>query len=119
MNICVQGNNYSNVTKEELAAINNLKADRTIVIKEADKGSGVVVWDREDYIQGAEGQLGDSEVYSKLDGDPSGQLHQIIADALDIIRDRGDIDEKTLENLMVNNPRLELFDLLPKIHKRL
>ena len=50
MNICVQGNNYSNVTREELAAINNLKADRTIVIKEADKGSGVVVWDREDYI---------------------------------------------------------------------
>ena len=78
MNICVQGNNYSNVTREELAAINNLKADRTIVIKEADKGSGVVVWDREDYIQEAEGQLGDSEVYSELDSDPSGQLHQII-----------------------------------------
>ena len=106
MNICVQGNNYSNVTREELAAINNLKADRTIVIKEADKGSGVVVWDREDYIQEAEGQLGDSEVYCKLDSDPSGQLHQIITYALDIIRDRGDIDEKTLEYLMVNNPRL-------------
>ena len=95
MNICVQGNNYSNVTREELAAINNLKADRTIVIKETDKGSGVVVRDREDYIQEAEGQLGDSEVYSKLDSDPSGQLHQIITYALDMIRDRGDIDEKT------------------------
>ena len=116
MNICVQGNNYSNVTREELAAINNLKADRTIVIKE---GSGVVVWDREDYIQEAEGQLGDSEVYCKLDSDPSGQLHQIITYALDIVRDRGDIDEKTLEYLMVNNPRLGRFYLLPKIHKRL
>ena len=35
MNICAQGN-----TREELAAINNLKADRTLVIKEAAKGSG-------------------------------------------------------------------------------
>ena len=94
MNICVQGNDYSYVTREELAAINNLKADRRIVIKEADKGSGVVVWDREDCIQEAEGQFGDSEVHSKLDSDPLGQLHQTIADASDIIRDRGDIDEK-------------------------
>ena len=40
MNICAQGNNYSNVSREELVAINNLKADRTLVIKEAAKGSG-------------------------------------------------------------------------------
>ena len=39
--------------------------------------------------------------------------------ALDLIRDRGDIDEKTLEYLMVNSPRLGRFYLLPKIHKRL
>ena len=32
---------------------------------------------------------------------------------------RGDIDEKTLEYFMVNNPKLGRFYLLPKIHKRL
>ena len=91
-NICVQGANFSNVTRKELAAISNMKANRTFFFKEADKGSGLIVWDREDYIKESQGQSGDSDVYSKLDSDPSEQLHQIITDAVDIVRDR-DIDE--------------------------
>ena len=119
MSISAQGNNYSNVSREESKAINSLRSDRTIVVKEADKGSGVVVWDREDYITEAESQLGDSEVYSRLDNDPSERLHQIISDTLKKISDRGDLDQTTLDYLMVNNPRLGRFYLLPKIHKRL
>ena len=67
-----------------------------IVIKEADKGLGVVGTERGSYPR-------DLTVYSKLDSHLSGQRHQIITDALDIIRDRGDINEKTLKYLMVNN----------------
>ena len=119
MSISAEGNNYSNVSREESKAINSLRSDRTIVVKEADKGSGVVVWDREDYITEAESQLGDSEVYSRLDNDPSERLHQIISDTLKRISDRGDLDQTTLDYLMVNNPRLGRFYLLPKIHKRL
>ena len=113
MSISAQGNNYRNISREESEAINSLRSDRTIVVKEADKGSGVVVWDREDYIMEAESQLGDSEVYSKLDNDPSERLHQIISDTLKTINDRGDFDEATLDYLMVNNPRLGRFYLLP------
>jgi len=36
---------YSNLTREERNAIKSLKDDPSIVIKEADKGSAVVVWD--------------------------------------------------------------------------
>ena len=39
-----------NLTKEEWQALKNLKEDRSIIIKPADKGSCVVVWDREDYL---------------------------------------------------------------------
>ena len=77
------------------------------------------MWDRDDYIMEAESQLGDSEVYSKLDDDPSERLHQIISDTLKTISDRGDLVQATLDYLMVNNPRLGRFYLLPKIHKRL
>ena len=35
------------------------------------------------------------------------------------ISDRGHLDQTTLDYLMVNNPRLGRFYLLPKIHKRL
>ena len=94
-------------------------SDRTIVIKEADKGSGVVVWDREDYIMEAESQLGDPAVYLPLGNDPSNTLHNVIDHAMGRIRQRGDVDDKTLEYLMVNNPKLGRFYLLPKIHKRL
>ena len=44
-----------------------LDNDRSIVIKKADKGSCVVVWDREDYIAEAEKQLGDKNVYKDID----------------------------------------------------
>ena len=40
----------------------SLANDSSIVIKKADKGSCVVVWDREDYIAEAEKQLRDRNV---------------------------------------------------------
>ena len=45
---------YSNISKEEWQAMRALANDRSIVIKKADKGSCVVVWDRIDYIAEAE-----------------------------------------------------------------
>ena len=39
--------NYSNLTKEERQAIYSLRDDTSIIIKEADKGSGIMVWDRQ------------------------------------------------------------------------
>ena len=55
--------NYSNLTKEERKALYSLTDDTSIVIKEADKGSAVVVWDLEDYLAEAENQLDDKNVY--------------------------------------------------------
>ena len=34
------------------------------------RGSAAVVWDRDDYIQGAEKQLGDKETYEEVSNDP-------------------------------------------------
>ena len=40
----------SNLTKGEGNALYSLREDTSIIIKKADKGSGVVVWDKEDYL---------------------------------------------------------------------
>ena len=48
---------YSSLTKEEHLVPDQLKHDTSIVNKEADKGSGVVVFVREDYLKEAEKQL--------------------------------------------------------------
>ena len=61
---------YNNLTRKERQALYDLKNDKNIVIKGADKGSAVVVWDTEDYIKEAEKQLGDSDVYEEVPDDP-------------------------------------------------
>ena len=57
---------YFNLSKLEWEAIRSLAGDRIIVIKKADKGSCVVVWDRLDYLMEAEKQLKDRKVYQEV-----------------------------------------------------
>ena len=57
---------FNNLTKEEREALYSLKDDPSIIIKGADKGSVVVVWDREDYLKEAYRQLDDKEVYEQV-----------------------------------------------------
>ena len=59
------------LTREERSALHNLKNDKSIVIKSADKGSVIVVWDRDDYIKEVEKQLGDKGIYEEVCNDPS------------------------------------------------
>ena len=44
----------------------NLAEDRSIIIKPADKGSCVVVWDREDYLAEGYKQLSDNSTYVEV-----------------------------------------------------
>ena len=44
----------------------SLADDRSIVIKKADKGSCIFVWDRNDYVRETEKQLEDQNVYRKV-----------------------------------------------------
>ena len=67
--MAIDTKSYSNITHEERLALNSLRDDTSIIIKEADKGSGVAVWDREDYLKQAEKQLGDKETYDELSSD--------------------------------------------------
>ena len=63
----------------ERKALYDLKNDISIVIKSADKGSAVVVWDREDYIKEPEKQQGDEEVYEEVSNDAAFLLKIITA----------------------------------------
>ena len=57
----------SNMSKEEWEALRGLADDRSIVIKQADKGSSVVVWCRDGYIKEANNQLDDKTIYKDID----------------------------------------------------
>ena len=88
---------YSNFTKEERLALNLLRDDTSIIIDEADKGSAVVVSDREDYLKEAEKQLGDKETYEELLTDPVSPLISIVKGCLQQVKNRGDTPNETLK----------------------
>ena len=43
--------------------MHSLENDRNVIIKAANKGSSIVVWDRLDYLAEAQKQLSDSNTY--------------------------------------------------------
>ena len=98
--------------------MNNFKNDKTLVIKGANKGSAVVVWDREDYIKEAENQLGDTSIYEEVPIDAK-RLKNILLNTLKNIRKRGDVCTDTLNYILIKDAKFARFYLLPKIYKRL
>ena len=54
-----------NLSPEELEALKQLRNDNTIIIKKADKGSTVVLMNRDDYIAEVERQRNDAKFYKK------------------------------------------------------
>ena len=57
----------SNLFAEEWKALRNLALDRSVVIKGADKGSSVVVWDTADNILEAEKHLNDKRAHEEVE----------------------------------------------------
>ena len=55
-----------NLTKQELLAMLSLAEYHSIIIKPADKGFCVVVWDREDYLAERYKQLNDASTYVEV-----------------------------------------------------
>ena len=101
-----------------------LAEDRNIVIKKAEKGSTVVVWDRKDYILEAEKQLSDANVYKDVFCNEKNLLEFVGTSnqLFQNLKSKGKISDKqlkyfTYEYKKVSN--LGKLYLLPKIHKRL
>ena len=74
----ISSKRYNNLTKEERDALYSLRDDSTIIIKGADKGSIVVVWNREDYLKEAYKQPEDREVYKEVSNDSNVLVNTII-----------------------------------------
>ena len=55
-----------NFSREEWKILRNLAEDKDIVIKNADEGSCVVIWDREAYLKEADRQLSDNKIIGML-----------------------------------------------------
>ena len=89
-----------------------------IIIKPADKGSSVVIMDREQYIWEAHRQLKDTVYYKKLSKPTYLDTVPMIRKILDTLKEKRFINHKQhtyLQGPPIIRPRR--FYLLPKIHK--
>ena len=81
------------------------------IVKEADKRSGVVVWDREYYLAEAKNNL-IRKFNEELSEDVEGPFDKVIKKVIKL-RNRGDVFHENLDYFSVNNPKLRKFYLLP------
>ena len=107
------------MTNAEYKMIEHLKENNSIVIKKADKGSSIVILDREYYIKEAMRQLSDKKFYKECKKDLTLEHHSIIQELILQMFDKKIISEQTYKFLSEGWKRTSIFYLLPKIHKNL
>ena len=106
-----------NLTKEECKAIKSLKNNGNIIIKVADKGSVIVILDKQSYINEGQRQLHNTQFYEETDSDNIGDVINRINVHVHNMLQRGGISQSTCNYLTTDIDRTQQFFLLPKIHK--
>ena len=107
-----------NLEKDEFKALKQLRSDKHIVLKPADKGNAVVIMDRDQYIWEGERQLNNKDHYVKLQEPIYLNTVKEVQNILDELVDEKYLNKKQRQYLTGNcTPRPRLFYLLPKIHK--
>ena len=109
---------HRNISREEQKALGNFRNYDDIIIKQADKGSALVILDRDKYVAETMRQLNDSEVYISPRDDPTADMIRKVNERVENLHNDGYISQSTLQYLMVTNDATAgRFYLLPKIHK--
>ncbi|CAJ0935795.1 unnamed protein product [Ranitomeya imitator] len=109
----------SNMSRAERDAIDSLRSNKKLVVKPADKGSAVVVMDRQYYVDEIRSQLGDSDTYLQIPHDPTSDITKKNCILSLRFCTLGVIDKKLGEFLVNSYPVCPVLYTLPKIHKNL
>ena len=106
-----------NFTAKDREALKELSSNQNIIIKEADKGSGIVLMDRDRYITEGLRQLNDVSTYRKLDSDPSRELESELRDLVEQSFIDDTLTKDMADYAIPTSHKLARFYLLPKVHK--
>ena len=71
-----------------------------------------------DYIREGYRQLSDNTYYTELSEDPTASFSLQINLLIDRMRVKGHINNRVHKSLLVENPKLPNFYMLPKIHNK-
>ena len=104
------------LTDSQRQALKSLSSDESIIIKPADKGSGIVIMNTNDYNDACLNTLQDKEFYETLCDDPNPTYRKSLDKIIDELKVNGYISE-TEEIRLKEGTRTPCFYGLPKIHK--
>ena len=108
----------NNLSQRQKIALRKLRKRKDIVIKKADKGSTVVIQDRQDYIEMGLEHLSDRDTYNELEEDQTKQVANEVTQAIRAMYQEGQIDKPTAEYLLPPPMvRTQEMYFLKKIHK--
>ncbi|KAA3678154.1 uncharacterized protein DEA37_0006302 [Paragonimus westermani] len=107
------------LTKEHLVAVENLKRNENILISKPDKGAGIVLLNKADYINKIRTILDDQTKFRKMENekDKTPQIEKAISKSLRCLKQRGIIDSTTFERIRPIGTTIPRLYGLPKIHK--
>lgn len=109
----------NNLTKEENQALNDLKTNANITIKQADKGGSIVIQNKVDYIKEASRLLTDTDTYLKLPSDPLPGYQLTLKTLIYTAWEKGVLTKKERQFFLPSECNTPHFYHLPKIHKSL
>ena len=114
-------------SKEEMEALKSLSRDKSIVITRPDKGNGVVLMDKQDYISKVNSVLQDTTKFEKIVGLDENEPLKVVFRLEDKINRFlknviGNVDsngkrDATYDKLYVSGSNLGILYGLPKVHK--
>lgn len=108
------------LTKEEHCALKSLKNDDSIIITRPDKGNGVVLLDKSDYIQKVHDILNDKSKFTRISECVFSKLihtEDKINNFLRKLKRDQIIDDPTYSHLFVSGSQPGVLYGLPKVHK--
>lgn len=113
-----KGSIQPNLTGKELNSLCKFKNNTDLIIKPADKGGGIAVMNKVDYVNKVNAMLDDHNVYCAVDVDNTCVVKQKADNLLLLLHQEGYITDKQLKFLTDFEPRMPVFYGLPKLHKK-
>jgi len=107
----------SNISDKESKALQSLLNDSSIIIRPADKGSGVVVVNTEDYIKNLEKEMNECDSYEKNNGKCKHEASRAVKKVANKLYRDGLIDQELKDYLIPKHPQEAKLKGNPKIHK--
>lgn len=105
----------SNISYKQRNALNSLQNDKSIVIKEADKGGSVVIMDSSYYCENITKMLQDAEFYTNIASNADTITREHIEDL--VSKTGNGLTEDEIDYLTKFTHKTSFFYGLPKIHK--